>query len=139
MAYREKSAWVMVLAVVGVYGWYFAEVIPGAVGVDVTDIDYRERLFFTVIFLVLAAIAGHVVAALADPDETDVADERDREINRFGEYIGGFVLGVTAVAAVLMAAYEVPHFWIANAVLFGMVVSEIVSNITQIVAYRRGF
>jgi hypothetical protein len=67
-----------------------------------------------------------------------IADERDREINRFGEYVGGFALVVAVLIGLGLAMFEVDHFWIANALLAGLVLSELVAGATMVVLYRRG-
>jgi len=43
-----------------------------------------------------------------------------------------------ALAGLALAMLEVEHFWIANAILAGLVLSEVVSGVTKVVLYRRG-
>lgn len=140
MSFQEKSAWIMVVLVALVYGWYFAVVFGDVASQEVVrDIAYRGMMLATVVVLTILAAASHIVVAVASPREADKSDERDKEINRYGEYIGGFVLGVGALLALGLAMFEVEHFWIANAILAGLVLSELVSGVTRIVLYRRGF
>lgn len=140
MSFHEKSAWIMVALVALVYGWYFAVVFGDLASQEaVRGIAYRGMMLATVIALTVLAAVSHIVVAVASPREADKTDERDREINRHGEYIGGFVLGVGALLALGLAMFEVDHFWIANAILAGLVLSELVSGVTRIVLYRRGF
>lgn len=138
MSFQEKSTWTMGAIMVMVYGWYFA-VVFGRVGEqDVAEIVYRPLMLTTVLALVVLAAASHILIAIAAPGEADRADVRDREINRYGEYVGGYVLGVAALVALGMAMFEVDHFWIANVILLGLVLSELVSLGTKVVLYRRG-
>lgn len=141
MSFQEKSAWIMLALVALVYGWYFAVVFDVAASQEavVRDIAYRGMMLVTVVVLTVSAAVSHIVIAVASPREADKTDERDKEINRHGEYIGGFVLGVGALVALGLAMFEVDHFWIANAILAGLVLSELVSGVTNIVLYRRGF
>lgn len=138
MSFQEKSNWIMLAVVGGVYGWYFATVF-GAVGEQaVSEIAYRGQMLATVVVLVVLAAAAHAVIAIASPSDADASDERDRTIDRQGEYIGGFVLGVGTLVALGLAMFEVEHFWIANAILAGLVLSELVSGATKALLYRRG-
>lgn len=140
MSFQEKSAWVMLALVALVYGGYFTVVLGDIASLDsVRDIAYRGMMLGTVIVLVVLATISHIVIAISNSSGADESDERDREINRFGEYVGGYVLGVGAVVALGLAMFEVEHFWIANAILAGLVLSEIVSGLTKIISYRRGF
>lgn len=121
-----------------VYGWYFA-VVLGQIGEEeIAEIAYRPLMLTAVVVLVILAAISHVLAALVAPGEGDRTDVRDREINRYGEYVGGYVLGVGALVALAMAMFEVEYFWIANAILLALVVSELVSLGTKAVLYRRG-
>lgn len=67
------------------------------------------------------------------------ADARDREIDRLGNQRTWIVLALGALAALLMALAEWPHFWIANVIYLGFVLQAISSSIVKLVAYRRGF
>ena len=139
MSFPEKSTWVMLVVVALVYGTYFLVVLGDVAAVPgVRDIAYRGMMLATVLVLTLLAAGTHIVMAIASPLEADMTDERDREINRFGEYIGGFVLVVAVLMGLGLTMFEVDHFWIANALLAGLVLSELVAGATKLVLYRRG-
>lgn len=121
-----------------VYGWYFAVLFGRLSGQDVAEVAYRGMLLATVLALGFLAIMSHIVIAVVNPKDAETADVRDREINRFGEYAGGYVLGAAAFSVLVMAVLETDHFWIANVILAGMVLSELVSLGTRLVLYRRG-
>lgn len=139
MSFQEKSTWVMLVLVGVVYGGYFAIILGDIAALEpVRDIAYKGLMVATVVVLVILATATHIVIAVASPREADKYDERDREINRFGEYLGGFVAAGAALLGMGLAMFEVPYFWIANAILAGLVVSEVVSGMTKVILYRRG-
>lgn len=138
MSFQEKSTWVMLVIMVLVYGWYFAA-LAGDLGGDVSDIAYKGLMLTTVLLLVGLAAVSHILIAIVDPKGSDQNDERDKSINRFGEYVGGFVLAVGTLIGLGLAMAEFEQFWIANALLLGLVLSEITSAVTKIVLYRRGF
>lgn len=139
MSFQEKSTWLMGIVVLAVYGWYFTTVMARLESDGITEVGYKAMLGVTVVALVVLAAVGHILIAVIQPAEAGAEDQRDKEINRFGEYIGGYVLGVGAVSALGLAVFEFDHFWIANAILLALVVSELVSAGVKVVAYRRGF
>ncbi|NND43767.1 MAG: hypothetical protein HKN58_00485 [Xanthomonadales bacterium] len=138
MSFQEKSCWAMLVIIAGVYGWYFSSVFDQLGSVALGEIAYRGPMLYTVVLLIVLAIVAHILIAVTAPKDADASDERDRSINRYGEYIGGYVLGSGALTALGMAMFELPHFWIANVILAGLVLSEIASLLTRIVLYRRG-
>lgn len=138
MSFQEKSTWITTTAMIIVYGWYFVSVLGQVGSVDVGEIGYRGMMLVTVGALVVLLIVGHVLAAVIDPKEADRSDDRDREINRRGEFIGGYVLGTGVLVALAFAMFEVEHFWIANTLLLSLVISEVVTGAVKILLYRRG-
>jgi hypothetical protein len=81
----------------------------------------------------------HIVVAIPSPRHAGKRDQRDREINRFGEYVGQSFVVIGGVAALIMSMAELAHFWIANVIYLTFVLSAILGSVTKIVAYRRGF
>ena len=137
MSFQEKTTWLVLAAMVLVYGWYFATIAVELGTTAAQDIDYQGTMLFTVVALVVVITIGAIVAAATGGGD-DTSDERDKAINRYGEYVGGFVLGAGALGAMALAMIEVEQFWIANAILLALVLSEIVTNITKAILYRRG-
>ncbi|MFD0758828.1 hypothetical protein [Arthrobacter ulcerisalmonis] len=66
-------------------------------------------------------------------------DQRDKEINRSGEYIGQSFVVLGAISALILAMLEAPHAYIANVIYLGFVLSALLESVSKIVAYRRGF
>ena len=66
-------------------------------------------------------------------------DQRDKEINRLGEYTGQSFVVIGALAAMVLALVEVDWFWIANVVYLCFVLSAILGSATKLAAYRRDF
>ena len=141
MSFQEKSTWITVVTVLFVYGQYFLNLTlqtPWALE-STTAVEYRVLMFGTVVTLVIVMAVSHIVIAMFAPEASDQIDERDREINRKGEYIGGYVVGAAALTGMGMAMFETEHFWIANLLLLGLVLSEIVAGCIKLYIYRRGF
>lgn len=128
----------MLVAMILVYGWYFATVANLTGDLAVTEIGYQGIMLVTVVALVVLAIVGHIAIAIVDPKGADQDDERDRAISRYGESLGGVVLGIGAICALGMTMLEFDYFWIANTLLAGLVLAELTAMTTRLVLYRRG-
>jgi hypothetical protein len=61
--------------------------------------------------------------------DADRTDRRDKEIHRFGEYVGQWFVVIGAVGALLLAVAEVDHFWIANELYLAFVLSALLSSV----------
>lgn len=138
MTSAEKGTWVVLVTLVVVYGYYFTKIIAESIATPIGEIDYQAPLVLMVLLFILVVIVGHVLLAIANRG-LDVSDERDRRIDRFGEYIGGFVMGTGLLVTLGLAMAEVEYFWIAHTVLGVLVIAEAVTSAVKIVMYRRGF
>lgn len=135
---EERSTWIVGFCLVVVFGWYFARIFTEAASTPVDRIAYQGLLGFMVVVFVAVVAAGHIALAVIARNSGG-HDERDRIIGRFGEYVGGYVLGAGMIAVLVMAIAEVNYFWIAHVALGIMVASELVTTVTKLAAYRRGF
>jgi len=139
MSFEEKSTWVYAVIVVAVAVIYFAIVLGQLPQTAAGDIAFQVPLLATIGVSIGLTIAAHILIAIAAPDDAGKRDQRDKDINRYGEYVGGLVLGVAAVVPLIMALAEVDHFWIANTIYLAFILSATAGSIVKIVAYRRGF
>lgn len=137
MTFQEKSTALMLAILVVVYGWYFATVMTQVADTSVSDIAYQPLMFVTVGALVVLAIIGHLLIVATPPYEGDQSDERDKLIDLKGEWIGGFALGTGTLVGLFLAMAEFETFWIANALLAGLVLSEVVTSVAKLIYYRR--
>jgi uncharacterized membrane protein (GlpM family) len=139
MSFEEKSAWVMGMVAAGSYAVYLATVLGVAGAMPLADVPYVAPLLWTVGASIAMSIALHIVMGISAPKEAGKKDQRDKEIYRFGEYIGQSFVVIGGVSALLMAMAELDHFWIANVIYLAFVLSAILGSVAKIVAYRRGF
>ncbi|WP_250029645.1 hypothetical protein [Paractinoplanes maris] len=126
MTTEERRAWS--LAVVGLlaYAVYLASIVAGAA--------YAPALLWTVGGAIVVNIAVDIVSGGGQK-----ADQRDREIGRFGDHIGQSLVVAGAVAAMVLALLEARYFWIANVIYLAFVLSAVLGSTAKIFAYRRGF
>lgn len=139
VAMEEKRAWIMVVVTVFGYAAYLIVVLRRAGSGPLVDIPYVAPLLWTIGAAIVASIVLNIAAAITSPRDAGRKDQRDREIGRFGEYLGQSFVVIGSVAALVMAMAELDHFWIANTVYLAFVLSSLLGSIAKIAAYRWGF
>jgi len=139
MNFREKSAWLNVLAMLAAYSLYFGLIIAGhPAGREI----FPMLWLFGSIALAHAAIVivGTIILSAQAPKSERVrADERDRAIRRRGATIAYYVLlaGMMVVGVYLPFVEQgVP---LANTGLFAIVLAELVNSAVVLISYRRGW
>jgi hypothetical protein len=131
MTSEERRVWIQGgVAVLG-YAAYLL-LLAGGVG-------YKVAMLWTIGAGVAAGIVLAIAAGMIWREGAGEKDQRDREIDRFGQYVGQSMLVIGALAALILALAEWPYAWIANALYLSFVLSEVVRSIAKLVAYRRGF
>ena len=99
MSFEEKNTWVYAAISLVAYGAYLAIILGRAQGVALAEVPYAGTMLWTIGAAIAASIVGRIVVAVAWPRDAGKKDERDREIYRFGEYIGqSFVVAGAAAA-----------------------------------------
>jgi MFS family permease len=139
MNYEEKGVWVYLVVVLGTYGTYAGIVLSQLGSTPLTEIDYAGPLLWSIGASIVSAIVLRIIVEIFSPSEKQRADSRDKEINRRGELIGMGGLVAGALGGMLLAIVQAEHFWIANVIYLGFVLSAITASIAKIVLYRRGF
>lgn len=139
MSFREKSILITIVAMLVASTAYAAMVIPLASGTDVDQVVYQPLMIVAVVVLVIVIVAGHIVAAVAQPKDANAKpDEREKLIEWRGQAAGGYVLAVGAFVTLTLSMAEVHWFWIAN-VLAGMwVLAEVFAGMWKLALFRRG-
>ena len=139
MSFEEKSTWAYSVIAIALAVIYFATVLGQLPRTAAGDITFQVPLVAAIGATIGLTIVAHIVVAIAAPDDAGKRDQRDKDINRYGEYVGGLVLGVAATVPLILALAEVDHFWIANTIYLAFILSATAGSIVKIVAYRRGF
>lgn len=139
MGYEEKRAWIMLMVGVATYAVYLIIILSRAASTPLADVPYIAPLLWTVGIAIVSTIVITMVAVALAPQDVGKKDPRDREINRFGEYIGQSFVVVGGLASLLLAMVEADHFWIANVVYLTFNLSAVTGSVAKIFAFRRGF
>jgi hypothetical protein len=139
VALEEKRAWIMTLVTVVGYAVYLLIVLSRTGGEPLAEVPYVATMLWTIGAAIVVTIVLSIAAELTSPKDSRRKDERDREIDRFGEYIGRSFSAIGGVSALVLAMAEARYFWIANAVYLCFALSAMLSSVAKIFAYRRGF
>lgn len=135
MTYEERTAWAQgVVAVVG-YAIYVVIVLSRARERPLAEVPYMDALLWTI---GAAILAGIVVGIIAGIGGSRIKDQRDRQIYRLGESVGGSFITIGALGALVLALVEADWFWIANVLYLSFALSMVLSTIARILVYRRG-
>jgi hypothetical protein len=139
MSSEEKRTWISAAVGVAVPIAYLAIILSQATSTEVAQIPYVKPMLTSIGVGFGAAILLSIVAAMVSPKDADRTDERDREINRRGEYVAFYVMSIAAIVPLVLAMAKVEHFWIAHALYLAFVLAALAAATVKIVAYRRGW
>ena len=138
MSFREKSAWITLLSILLVAGFYFLHVptflnpSPGVWELHIIGLSIAA-------FIVIEVVA-HVVLYLRYPkDARTPKDERERLIDLRATRIAAYVYVLGTFLAILTPHHGASGFGVGLFVLIAFVIAEIVNYTMRIVLYRRGF
>lgn len=89
------------------------------------------------ISVVLMAV-GIIIIAISKPSEAGEVDERDHKVSLLSSRIAGIVLTVCvfSVLGLLMSGAHI--FWIAQALIASLALSEMVMRVMMLIYYQRG-
>jgi uncharacterized membrane protein len=136
MSFREKSAWISVLSMSGIYGFYFWSVIhAGRKGGGF----HLGGLLSTIIALVILQVVLTIAAAIFSPKDAKAPrDERDKLIELRAMRVAYSGLATSVALACFFGAFDPPIVFNTNSLLFILVTAEILRCSCQIIQYRRG-
>ncbi|HTT98840.1 MAG TPA: hypothetical protein VMF58_12380 [Rhizomicrobium sp.] len=139
MPFREKSAWISLLAYLGIYGFYFAKVGAALMRGDTDGTPFLGLFAQSVVMFVLVTIVFTVVIAVLSPRDAQApTDEREKLIALKASSASGYVLASGVVLTIGVIFFGVKEFLVINLLFFVLVLSEMFRIVTQIVLYRRG-
>ncbi|MGA2904178.1 MAG: hypothetical protein ABSD98_10130 [Candidatus Korobacteraceae bacterium] len=147
LSYQEKSILGTLLAMLVVYGYYFANALRHA-GESEFNGHSIGRLMFAVIAIVVIEIVYHIVLALESKpepkDERDILIEGKAYRNAYlllatgASLVIAYAIVVSLVGAVALTRTIITPFLTANLMLLLMVLAELMKLFTQLFYYRRG-
>lgn len=138
MSFQEKSTVATLLALIAAYSAYWLVLATAADSVPLSEVPFVGPLIVMTVVMIVVIVAAHVLIAVASPRTAGSEDERDRLVGLRGSEVGGVILGVAVFAAIALVIFEADRFWLANALLAGLVLAEGAEALTKLVLYRRG-
>ena len=136
MTFLEKTNWVALVVAVPTLLVYAVLVVPQLLAMPLAEVSWVPPMILAIVAFVIANILGNIAAAAINPREATIEDERDREIDRYGERIGNWVIAAGGITALVLAMAMANQFWIANAIFLGGIAGSVVSAVVKISAYR---
>jgi hypothetical protein len=136
MSFREKTAWISLLSMTGIYGFYFWSDIEAGPHMGVFHFG---GLLETVVAVVIVQVVLTIAVSVYSPKEAKAPrDERDKliELRAMRFAYAGLATGIAF--ACFFGAFDPPIVFNTNALLFILVTAEIMRAACQIVQYRRG-
>lgn len=141
MPYREKVAWLSLLAMAVTYGPYFALTALAAPPEDtLPNLEQLGRFAATAIAQMLILGAGRLMLRLRAPEDARApVDERDRAIERRSMRTAYYVLIAGIINVGVILPFYASGWTIVNAALAAIVVAEVVNYGVTVRSYRRGW
>lgn len=139
MPYREKIAWLSLIAMVVTFGPYFALVAFGPFHDDTVP-NLRQLGLYAVVAVVQVSILGigHLVLRRRAPADARMPlDERDLDIKRRSITAAYYVLIAGMILVGVVMPFQSLGWAIVNAALFWIVVAEVVHYAVTVGCYRR--
>lgn len=150
MSYQEKNITVSLISQLLILGFYLVSLyqmfqegglVPGRVfGLWATVI------LAAIVANILASILTNIVLTIFEAIKSKeyneprfIADERDKLIELKGMQSGYITFSVGTLVAIIAFVVGQPALQAFNAIIFFAILAQIVSDISQIYFYRRGF
>lgn len=139
MSYREKIAWLSLIAMAVTFGPYFAIVAMGTLPARQLP-DIRHLVLFGVAAVVQGLIVGVgylIVARVTERADRTPPDERDLVITRRSTSFAYYVLIAGMVEVGVVMPFNSSGWTIIHAALFMIVAAEVVRLGVVVFSYRR--
>ena len=139
MAFKEKSAWLMLIAtlVVGLYMTY--AVVQTYLELQQVPAVLPVFIKLTVTLIVLSVI-GQIVLTIANRKQAEQqADEREKMFIRRGQVAAGGLLAVGVVISLLHFLFLNDGNLLFYSCLLSLVIAQITEYAVQIASFRRGY
>jgi len=139
MSFREKSAWISLLAYLAIYGFYFAHVASALARGDADGGRFLGLLSQSVVLFVLVTVVLTIIIAIgASRDAQTPEDEREKLIKLKANSAAGYVLATGVVLTIGALYFDATSFLVINLLFFVLVAFEVFKIAAQLVLTHRG-
>lgn len=137
MAFQEKSAWVMAVALLLGALMYFGVVVRASSSVGALATPAVPLIALYTIVLIVIAIIGHAVAAAMAPKEANARpDERDRTIAAYASHRSGYVFGAGVILSLGLYLLSGDGDLLFYCVFASLMLGTLAEYVIQIFLYR---
>jgi hypothetical protein len=136
MSRDEINNWIFVLISMIATVVYLAILIPRMIGTPIDEVSYVTPLLWVFGTGIAVGFGTAGIARAKMPKETNVRDERDKEIELIGQFVGSGFVTIGAMAALTLSILEVDYFWVSNSLFVGFLLAALLSSLTKAAAYR---
>lgn len=144
-SFHERSAWIQLISLVGVFGiatWRVGMMMANGE----TDLTAYAWVYgIAVAAQVIITIGAHILMSILlvtvggeSCDTIDARDERDKVIEWRAEASTAWLTSVGAVTGVILLIAGSDAVWVANAIVGMLFISGVMKLTLQLVWYRRG-
>ena len=137
MSYREKSAWVMALVMIGAGFYYLKLAVSASNHIGATAPPFGILVAY-VLVVIAGSVAAQIALAISSPTEANcAADERERPLLDRAGHWSGCILAGGAVTSLLYFLARGDSFLLFHMVMASLILSQIAEYVFQIVLLRR--
>jgi hypothetical protein len=136
MSFREKTAWIGIVSLLGLIVWYFWPFVHA--GQHGSGFSFLRLAIAAVVIMSIQTVVRMVVAAFTPKAEKTPPDEREKMIETKSKRFAYAVLAWAVRCAFLFGIFNPTIVFSPNTLLFFLLISEASSFGYQIVQLRRG-
>ncbi len=136
MSRDEVYNWIFALVSLVSTITYLAILVPRKIGAPASEVSYVAPLLWVFGCGMVVGFGTALAVRLAAPKDSKVRDERDKEIELIGQYVGSGFVTIGAMAALVLSILEVDHFWVSNSLFVGFLFAAVLSSFAKAAAYR---
>jgi len=139
MSFREKSAWVSLLAYLAIYSFYFTTLGLAFGRGEADGVHFLGLLSKSVVLFVVVTVVLTIILAVSAPKDAQTPeDEREKLIKLRANSAGGYVLATGVVIAIGALYFDARSFLVINLLFFALVTFEVFKLAMQLALTRRG-
>ncbi|MFT6754407.1 MAG: putative membrane protein [Candidatus Azotimanducaceae bacterium] len=137
MSFKEKSAWVMLIALVLGGLCYCAAVMSmSSANGTLAPPNLPAVAIYSVILIIITVIGHIVIAIMAPKDANAMVDERERIISDRASHRSGYVFSVGVLLSLGFYLFGYNGNILFYAVLGSLMVAQLTECVFQIISYR---
>lgn len=139
MSFREKSAWAMMIILIGGGLYYFNMVWKASKALGDIAPPIMPFVIAYIVVIVIASIIAMTVLGISSPTEANApADERERYAESQAGNLSGYVLGFGVITGLLHYSVSMDGNMLFHTIFASLMLSQIAEYGLQIWYYRRG-